>query len=1106
MSQEQWAIWKNWADRISHDSSVKALQFLDGLTGAYQAELEALNENFDNEKKKSREKYQRKVDSINHSKRNEAETIGSEYLVSSRLYDDEVNKYFALHNDLNELIILFGESDHELAVVFEAREQLRLASEKAKKELKGLRDARLKELEARSEIELKQAADSYGSSLDNLNKRSADRSKELNDKYVKLIEDILNDDDVKSYINQTGTYVPSAKEYRSPDEPYELICFGSLKREIASMTDLYPEVSQMITTEARRIIEPNTPGKIVVKMPYCQRLEDGISLFVSHSAEDRSKYQEHMKMMLLRLFMSIPAGKLEATMIDPIELGGTFSMFTRLGEDKARIIDTKIWSQEKDITTQINILRQKLETMTQHYANNRAMRLKKEPLRVLAVTDFPIGFTQAALRDLQAIVRKSAMYGVCILIWTNQEEVKKMMSSQQSVFNEVQSMLMGAHVKDRQLIMDTEDRPELVLEFDDMKEEQAHIQQIIDAIAMGIKDSKIEPEYFGNMFDDIEDPNSWFSQDSISELAIPIGIKGVDSVLNMTVGRLDGSTAHHALIAGQVGAGKSTLLHTIIMSTLLNYYPDEVQLYLVDFKEGVEFKAYTQYRFPSIKVVAVDSEREFGLNILREIRKEMKRRYAMFRREADREEISEYRQVTGEKLPKILLIFDEVQELFGSDEINQKPSGSVTEDEITQESTELLRQLLTLGRAAGIHLVLASQSFRLLPSHQLLFHEHAAIRIAIKGSDSSVHSVLGERNDGALQLREGPAGAAIYNDDSGTQSANQVFQIAYLDKESRNDYLRKLNAIYSNEVMKDRYKEETRILLSNAEDDHFNVFNELIRYKKITKFYEDASKYALIIGDGFELYRKFEFGLAPERESNLLVVGRTEKQAASIFYFTMMSLLYGELGNVKVAKDNQLIQLIDLSSEDDYHDSNTTNFEHLTSLFPKQIGRAKMSQMKDLINVSYETLMRRKEGKEGTTERLFLMVFGIDRAYRLATGNMYQEEGRDGKSSLSKLKDLFRDGPEYGVNTIVWTSSLAPANRLLVHPIEQDFAKRIVFASDGETFKHLVWEHDGSKLKPRTAVYLDVKGDNVRNTHFRPYEIPVRAWVEDYADAYRNFE
>ncbi|MFO0802368.1 MAG: FtsK/SpoIIIE domain-containing protein [Gemmataceae bacterium] len=67
-----------------------------------------------------------------------------------------------------------------------------------------------------------------------------------------------------------------------------------------------------------------------------------------------------------------------------------------------------------------------------------------------------------------------------------------------------------------------------------------------------------------------------------------------------------------ALIAGKTGSGKSTLLHALITNLGLMYSPDEAELYLVDFKEGVEFQWYATYRLPHARVVAIQSEREFG--------------------------------------------------------------------------------------------------------------------------------------------------------------------------------------------------------------------------------------------------------------------------------------------------------------------------------------------------------------------------------------------------------------------------------------------------------------------------------------------------------------
>ena len=80
--------------------------------------------------------------------------------------------------------------------------------------------------------------------------------------------------------------------------------------------------------------------------------------------------------------------------------------------------------------------------------------------------------------------------------------------------------------------------------------------------------------------------------------------------------QLGKGTSQHVLIAGKTGSGKSTLLHALITNLALRYSPDEVELYLVDFKKGVEFKTYARRDLPHARVIAIESEREFGLSVL----------------------------------------------------------------------------------------------------------------------------------------------------------------------------------------------------------------------------------------------------------------------------------------------------------------------------------------------------------------------------------------------------------------------------------------------------------------------------------------------------------
>ena len=54
---------------------------------------------------------------------------------------------------------------------------------------------------------------------------------------------------------------------------------------------------------------------------------------------------------------------------------------------------------------------------------------------------------------------------------------------------------------------------------------------------------------------------------------------------------------------------------------------------------------------------------------------------------------------------------------------------------------------------------------------------------------------------------------------------------------------------------------------------------------------------------------------------------------------------------------------------------------------------------------------------------------------------------------------------------------------------------------DEEAMDILVDESQPKSLQGKTAVYMDYRNDN-KNTHFRPYDVPAKVWVERYAETY----
>ena len=901
--------------------------------------------------------------------------------------------------------------------------------------------------------------------------------------YADILYDILDKEKLTEYKKGASRSYLDADSFSCPTSVPERISLGSISGVLVRKKNCSRRIYEIISALPAEIIS-ETADEFRITLPYYRFVDDGVSLQVRFPASEREHYKRVLQMIILKLFAFMPAGKLEATFIDPVELGDTFSMFAKLGSEKAHITGGKIWSQEKDIENVMSVLRSKFEAMTLAYGSEPEARKKKEPYRVLAVTDFPSGFTCAALKDLHAIVRNSAQYGLSVLIWSQNEEEVIYDAEKAALCNEIRRMLPFAQSSGRRrLDISTASEGSVILALEPVYKNRSKVNGILDIITDAIHNSSKKVEHFSDMFTDMKNSDTWFRKSSLSELALPLGINGANTVVKMIMGKSGSNTAHHALIAGQTGAGKSTALNTIIMSALINYSPDELQLYLVDFKEGVEFKVYSDYVLPSIRTVAVDCEREFGLNVLREAHREMKRRYDMFKREASREDIEEYRNVTGKKLPRILVIFDEIQELF------RGKAG----DSVSSECEILLGELLTLGRAAGIHFILASQNFNLIPAVKGAVFSHCGIRVAIKGSEESVNSVLGDGNCGAKQLDDGASGLAIYNCESGKESANTVFQISYLQKDKRRQLLEEISRIQT----KMGYKADTRILLTSAEDGNFNCYNRLINENVLSGASDNVTSF--YVGEGFEMRRDFLIKTQKGQGQNILLVGNDENKALSICTFSVLGAVLDYAAAHNKLPEKPIVDIIDLSQDYITGYGETTDFSYIARIFPHFVKRAALSDMKAVTDNVYSTLERRMNGTQSCDEKRYFVFFGVDRAHRLTQDNMYEDDDCNSLSSVEKLKAIIRSGADYGIHCIFWGESLKGITEKTGDDILKNSSHRIAFSTDNDTLAKTVYEFSPETVQTSSALYMDVE-NFVKNIRFRPFELPHKEWVKKIAD------
>ena len=258
-------------------------------------------------------------------------------------------------------------------------------------------------------------------------------------------------------------------------------------------------------------------------------------------------------------------------------------------------------------------------------------------------------------------------------------------------------------------------------------------------------------------------PQVEWQESSATGLSAPLG----DSPQGMPVPVTLSDYPPHALIAGPSGTGKTNLIYAWMGALAARYSPAELAFYLLDFKEGVSFARFAPGRrdpswLPHVRLVGVNvnTDREFGLALLRFLGEELRRRADA----AKRYEVTNLAELRAEdpegSWPRIVAVVDEFQVLLAG------------RDAVAGEAVDLLEDLARRGRSQGIHLILASQD---VSGIEALWGRPALVaQFSLRIALPRARRILAETNPAAESL---PRYHAVVNADSGALEANKVVRV-----------------------------------------------------------------------------------------------------------------------------------------------------------------------------------------------------------------------------------------------------------------------------------------------------------------------------------------
>jgi hypothetical protein len=865
---------------------------------------------------------------------------------------------------------------------------------------------------------------------------------------------------------------PSWADRPFPANVPPVVRFGAIRLKLADLPQGVPADPRLREGVAREFTFP-------CLLPF----PDRANLLIDAPREGRSAALGLLQAAMFRLLTSLPPGQVRFTIVDPIGIGRNFGAFMHLADFDEALVNQQVWTEPRQIEERLADLSAHMEKVTQKYLRNEYESLGEynavagevaEPYRVLVVADFPTGFDEKALARLAGIVDGGIPCGVLTLIALDRDRPLPAGFTSDDFRRNGNTLSWEA---DRLEWTDPDfGAYRLTLDSPPPAEFATRLIQRTGAAAKEAKRVEVPFEF-------IAPPDAdWWTSDSRGGVDVPLGKAGATKRQHLALGH---GTSQHVLIAGRTGSGKSTLLHALVTNLALNYSPDQVDLYLIDFKKGVEFKVYASHELPHASVVAIESEREFGISVLQRLDAEMRLRGERFR-DAGVQDLTGYRDVAGAPpLPRLLLIVDEFQEFF------------VEEDRLAQEAALLLDRLVRQGRAFGVHVILGSQSLGGAYALARSTLGQMAVRIALQCSESDAQLILSEQNPSAKLLSR--PGEAVYNDANGAPEGNHFFQVVWLPDDRREVYLKRID-----ELARARPPVLARKPIVFEGDAPADIArNPLLKPLLESAAWPASPRSAQAwLGDAVAIKDPTSAVFRRQGANHLLIVGQNDESALGIMGAALLGLAaqYPPAASETV-RSGARFAVLDGTPEDH---PQAEFLARVAGVLPHPLEVGRWRDSARILAAFAEEVKRRGQPEAPDGPELFLLIHDLPRFRDLRRREDDFGFGRreEDASPSDNLGTILTDGPGLGVHVLTWCDNLNNLNRVFTHQMLREFGMRVLFQMSPNDSGHLLDAPYASKLGPHRALYVSEEQNRLEK--FRPYGLPGAVWLEWVGAQLRN--
>lgn len=819
-----------------------------------------------------------------------------------------------------------------------------------------------------------------------------------------------------------------------------------------------------------------------------------------------------LQSLIIRTALMLPH-QARYTLLDPAGNGAAFPMFRQLKEAQSvRELDSN------DVCRDLETVKKDIQRINAQYLDAQSESFERLPeefrinerFEFIFAADFPNKYDRRAIEALQSVGNTGPRTGKYLFIHYNQDYSLPRDMGMEEFKNPFYINLNDYGVSERtacdlRLFSDKPPSPELQKQlFEKLRNSKPPERKLDWGEIVGVHEDE------------------WWKCTAEKIIQTPIGASGRSDLLNLWFGENnEDRPCAHGMLGAMTGAGKSNLYHVFISGLAIRYSPEELRMYLIDGKDGVEFQPYRH--LPHVEVVSLHSLPQLSRSVLSELVDEKEYRNTLFSK-AGVANLRDYRrkgQPEG-NLPRILLIVDEYQELFEGDQ-----------DGI---ASNLLLQLASQGRSAGIHMLLASQRFG-VPGmmHQANIFTNIHLRMAMQMSESDRQSLteFGRRGKLFIGSCDLP-GKIVMNDRAGDdgEAANRMGKVAYLTSARREELINRLRAKAHQELKQENLP--LTVVFDGIAQPNLIENPQLIKILETPgwmtpKQWQDVARKSiheggLNIPDWFSAERPAVMWLGQEfsvrgqamistrrrHSENLLIIGSN--------YANRYGMLVGILTSLAVNADpkNITFTIFDRSmAETQWCEvlQNTTEYVLHPAGFQVEFTRDRKKLPTIIDNLLQEIDRRIELDDEERLQQssIFVLMTELDQVDEIRRKN--DGYGLTDSPLGKKLQRLYTEGSRLGIHLILSFSGLRP----MINVIDErqglvNFRHRVALQmSEDESFTFMR-NRNASRLqidgsKPICALYMD--SENEKSVRFKPYstepDIPLVEQLAQVGNYFKNW-